>query len=104
MIKFLTGTVKAGFSLAAIAAAIFWSVHEGFLQANVFSQMTPEQTFTAFIWSSGIAGVLLLVAIVLSFATKSSGKTITADNGGIAIDNSGFLNFFKFFKKNSDDK
>lgn len=104
MLKFLSGTVKAGFGLAAISAAVFWSVHQGFIQANAFSAMTPEQTFKAFIWSSGIAGVLLLVAILLSSATKSNGKSITADNGGIAIDNSGFLNFFKFFRNKSDDK
>ena len=53
MLKFLSGTVKAGFGLAAIAAAVFWSVHQGFIQANAFSAMTPEQTFKAFIWSSG---------------------------------------------------
>ena len=104
MINFLAGAVKAGFGLAAIAAAIFWSVHEGFLKANIFSQMTPEHTFAAFIWSSGIAGILLFVAIILSFTTKSSGKTISADNSGVAIDNSGFLNIFKFLKKNSDNK
>jgi hypothetical protein len=104
MLKFLAGTVKAGFGLAAISAAIFWSVHQGFLQANVFSAMTSEQTFKAFIWSSGIAGLLLFVAILLSAVTKSNGKSITADNGGIAIDNSGFFNIFKFFKNKSDDK
>jgi hypothetical protein len=104
MLKFLTGTVKAGFGLAAIAAAVFWSVHEGFIQANIFTEMSQEQTFKAFIWSTGIAGFLLFVAILLSSAAKSNGKTITADNGGIAIDNSGFLNFIKFFKKNSDEK
>ena len=48
MINFLEGAVKAGFGLAAIAAAIFWSVHEGFFQENIFSQMNPEQTLTAF--------------------------------------------------------
>jgi hypothetical protein len=104
MINFLAGTVRAGFGLAAISAAMCWSVHEGFLQANVFSRMNPEQTFIAFLWSTGIAGILLLVAIILSSTTTSSGKTINADNGGIAIDNSGLLNFFRFFKKNSDDK
>jgi hypothetical protein len=104
MLKFLAETVKAGFGLAAISAAIFWSVHQGFLQANVFSAMTSEQTFKAFIWSSGIAGILLFVAILLSAATKSNGKSITADNGGVAIDNSGFFNIFKFFRNKSDDK
>lgn len=104
MLSFLSGTVKAGFGLAAISAAIFLSVHQGFLQANVFSTMTPEQTFIAFIWSSGLAGVLLLVAILLSTVTKSNGKSITADNGGIAIDNSGLLNVFKFLRNKPDDK
>lgn len=103
MINFLSGTVKAGFGLAAIAAAIFWSVHQGYLQANIFSQMNSDQTFRAFIWSSGIAGGLLFFAILISSFTKTSGKTITADNGGIAIDNSGLLNFFKFFRKKSDN-
>ncbi len=104
MLKFLAGTVKAGFGLAAISAAVFWSVHEGFVKAKIFNKMTPEQTFDAFIWSSSLAGGLLFIAIVLSSATKSNGKTITADNGGIAIDNSGFLNFIKFFRKKTDEK
>lgn len=103
MLNFLSGTVKAGFGLASISAALFWTVHEGFIKAEVFSAMTPEQTFLAFIWSSGIAGVLLLFSILLS-AAKVNGKSISADNGGIAIDNSGFFNVFKLFKKKSDGK
>lgn len=104
MLKFLTGTAKAGFGLASIAAAIFWSVHQGFLQAKVFSKMTPEQTYNSFIWCSGIAGILLLVAIFLSAGKAESGKKITADNGGTAIDNSGFLNSFRFSKDKPEDK
>lgn len=100
MLNFLSTAVKAGFGLAAISAAIFWTVHQGFIQANIFSQMTAEQTFSAFIWSSSIAGGMLLVAILLSAGSNSKGKSITADNRGIAIDNSGFLNFIKIFKKN----
>jgi len=104
MIDFLKVAVKAGFGLAAIAAATFWSIHEGFIQANLFSQMSAEQTLAAFKWSSGIAGLLLLVTIFLSFSSKSTGKTITSDNGGISVDNSGFLNKFNIFKKNKGDK
>lgn len=104
MLNFLAGTVRAGFGLAAIAAAIFWSVHQGFLQANIFSAMTPEQTYKSFIWSIVIAGALLFFAIFLSAAVKSNGKSISADNNSIAIDNSGFRNYFKFFRKKPDDK
>ncbi|TOE68988.1 hypothetical protein CGJ37_23705 [Vibrio parahaemolyticus] len=103
MLQFLTSAAKAGFSLAAIAAAVFWSLHEGFIQANVFSQMTSDQTYNAFIWSSGIAGLLFLVAILLS-SGSNGGKTISADNGGTAIDNSGFLNRFKFLDRKSKDE
>lgn len=104
MLGFLSFAVKAGFGLAAISAAIFLSVHQGFFKANVFSVMTPEQTFKAFIWSSGLAAILLFFSILLSAATKSNAKTITADNGGIAIDNSGLLNFFKIFRNKPDNK
>lgn len=104
MIDFLKVAVKAGFGLAAIAAMIFLSIHEGFIQANIFSQMSPEQTLKAFKWSSGIAGLLLLVAIFLSYSSKSTGKTITSDNGGVSVDNSGFLNTFRIFKKNKGNK
>lgn len=104
MLSFLSGAAKAGFGLAAISAAIFWSLHQEFIQANIFSKLTPEQTLKAFMWSSGIAGILLLVAIVLSAGSKSNGKTITAENGGVAIDNAGFLNYFSFFKDKPDDK
>ncbi|EOD9425629.1 hypothetical protein ACJ5M7_001959 [Vibrio harveyi] len=104
MLQFLTSAIKAGFTLAAITAAVFWSLHQGFIQANVFSQMTPDQTYNAFIWSSGIAGFLFLVAILLSAGQKNSGKTISADNGGTAIDNSGFLNRFNFLDRKSKDE
>ena len=90
--------------MAAISAAIFWSVHEGFVQASVFAQMTPEQTYNAFIWSIGVAGIALILAIVLSAGNKSTGKTITADNGGYAIDNSGFFNKFKLFGRKGKKK
>ncbi|MFQ1876031.1 hypothetical protein [Aeromonas veronii] len=104
MLNFLAGTAKAGFGLASITAAVFWSVQQGFIKANIFSTMTQDQTYKAFIWSSGIAGVLLFVAMLLSAVTKSNGKSIIAETGGIAIDNSGFLNFFKLFRNKSDDK
>lgn len=104
MIDFLKVAVKAGFGLAAIAAATFWSIYEGFIQANLFSQMSAEQTLAAFKWSSGIAGLLLLVAIFLSFSSKPTGKTITSDNGGVSVDNSGILNKFNLFKKNKGGK
>ncbi|MFS1863152.1 hypothetical protein BCU54_018915 [Vibrio lentus] len=104
MLQFLTSTAKAGFTLAAIAAAVFWSLHEGFIQAKIFSQMTSDQTYNAFIWSSSIAGFLLFVAILLSTGSKNSGKTISADNGGTAIDNSGFLTRFKFLERKSKDE
>lgn len=104
MIDFLKVAIKAGFGLAAIAAAIFWSIHEGFIQADLFSQMSSDQTLVAFKWSTGIAGLLLLVSILLSFSSKPTGKTITADNGGVAVDNSGFLNKFNLFKKNKGDR
>ncbi|WP_042150202.1 MULTISPECIES: hypothetical protein [unclassified Pseudoalteromonas] len=104
MLNFLSSAVKAGFGLAAISAAIFWSVHEGFVQASIFAQMTPEQTYNAFIWSIGVAGLALILAIVLSAGNKSVGKTITADNGGYAIDNSGFLNKFKLFDRKGEKK
>ena len=99
MIKFLITALKAGFGLAAIAAAVFWSIHKEFIQSNIFEKMTTEQAFLAFLWSSGISGVLLLFAIILSSPSKASqGKTITADNGGTAVDNSGFMNRFSIRK------
>jgi len=106
MIKFLTMALKAGFGLAAIAAAVFWSVHREFIQSNTFDKMTSEQVFLAFLWSSGISGVLLLFTILLSSSSKASqGETITADNGGTAVDNSGFMNRFSIQKnqKNKED-
>lgn len=103
MLNFLTTTSKAGFTLASITAALFWSLHNNFIEAKLFSQMTPEQTYNAFIWSSGIAGFLLLIAILLSTGSNNSGKTISADNGATAIDNSGFLNRFNFLNRKSKD-
>ncbi len=106
MIKFLTTALQAGFGLAAIAAAVFWSVHKEFIQSNIFEKMTSEQVFLAFLWSSGISGVLLLFAILLSSSSKvSQAKTITADNEGTAVDNSGFMNRFSIRKsqKNKED-
>lgn len=107
MIKFLTAALQAGFGLAAIGAAVFWSVHKEFIQSNIFEKMTPEQAFLAFLWASGISGVLLLFAILLSSSSKASqGKTITADNEGTAVDNSGFMNRFNIRKreKNKGDQ
>jgi hypothetical protein len=100
MIKFLTLAFKAGFGLAAIAAAVFWSIHKEFIQSNMFEQMTSEQIFMAFLWSTGISGVLLFFTILLSFSSKPShSKSITASYGGFATDNSGILNRFSFRKK-----
>lgn len=104
MLKFLSLSFKAGFGLTAITAAILWAVHEGFLKAKVFSVMTPEQTFNAFIWSTGLSAALLFFSLILSAVTNQSAKSIKAETGGIAIDNSGCLNFFKFLKDKSDNK
>jgi len=104
MIKFLSGTVKAGFGLVSITAALLWSHMKGFINAKIFTTMTQEQTYSAFIFTVASSIVLLIVAILITSQEKKQGKTISSDNGGISVDNSGFLNRFQIFRKPNKKK
>jgi hypothetical protein len=99
VLKFLSRAMSFGAVLAAIPAALFYSVHKAFIQADIFSQLTSEQIYSIFLWSTGVIAVCLALGMFFSMIGKSStGKTITADNGGIAIDASGNKNSINISK------
>jgi len=90
MLSFFTITSRLGAVCASIGAALFWSVHKGWLEVGVFSKMTSEQTFQAFIWSISGAFILAIIGFVVYVLEKRKPeKYITASDHSIAIDNSG---------------
>jgi len=92
-------TSKLGAVLVSIAAALFWFVYKGWFELGIFSQMTPEQTFQAFVWSSLLATTLVIVSIIGHVSSKkASPKSISASDNSIAVDNSGSNNSIKIRK------
>ena len=90
MLSFFTATSKLGAVFASIGAALFWFVYNGWLELEVFSKMTPEQTFQAFIWSISCAFILAIIGFFVHVLEKRKPeKNITASDHSIAIDNSG---------------
>ena len=90
MLNFFSTTSKLGAVCASIGAILFWSVHKGWLELALFSKMTPEHTFQAFIWSTSLAFILGLTGFAVHLLEKrKTEKSITASDNSIAIDNSG---------------
>jgi len=84
-------TAKLGAVFASLCAALFLFVYKGWFEARIFSTMSPDQTFSAFIWTTSVAAILVFISLIGHFMTqpKRAEKVIMATGGGIAFDNSG---------------
>jgi ABC-type Fe3+ transport system permease subunit len=89
MLNFLKLTLKAGCVLPSIAAALLYSINQQWMTISVFSTLTSEQTYNAYIYSLGIAFACFVLLIIVYSSSKNSSKTITASGNGNAIDSSG---------------
>lgn len=89
MLNFLKLTLKAGCVLPSIAAALLYSINQQWMTISVFSTLTSEQTYDAYLYSLGIAFACFVLLILTYSNSKNSSKTITASGNGNAIDSSG---------------
>ena len=90
MLKFFMFTSKLGAVGLSACATLMLSLHKGWLEAKIFSTLSPEQTFSAFIWTLSLSAVLVFVSIIGHFiSNRKPEKSITANNSSYAFDNSG---------------
>lgn len=89
MLNFLKITLKAGCVLPSIAAALLYSINKQWMTISIFTTLTSEQTYNAYIYSLGIAFACFILLIIVYSSTKNASKIITASGNGNAIDSSG---------------
>ena len=89
MLSFLKAALKVGCVLPSIAAALLYSINQQWLTINIFSTLTSEQTFDAFIFSLSIAFASFVLLIFTHISSKGRSKTISATNNSTVIDSSG---------------
>ncbi|MFB2681582.1 hypothetical protein [Shewanella mangrovisoli] len=89
MLNFLKLTLKAGCVLPSIAAALLYSINKQWVTISIFSTLTSEQTYNAYIYSLGIAFACFILLIIVYSSGKNASKIITASGNGNAIDSSG---------------
>lgn len=103
MIEFLSKTIKSGAVLAAISAAIFYSLYSEILHVSILESLSQDQLFSFLIISLVIFGVLMLVGLILSSKKTppptSPKKHLESHNNSITVDNSGLCNSLNIFKK-----
>ncbi|WP_041695647.1 hypothetical protein [Pseudoalteromonas sp. SM9913] len=68
----------------------FYFLYKEWFQLGIFSTLTPEQTYKAFIYSLAFSLVTLVVLVIAHIAqgNKSRAK-VSADHNSIAVDSSG---------------
>lgn len=90
MLNILKLAFQAGCGLAALGAGLFYFLYKEWFQLGIFSTLTPEQTYKAFIYSLAFSLVTLVVLVIAHIAqgNKSRAK-VSADHNSIAVDSSG---------------
>ncbi|MEZ9257446.1 hypothetical protein AB4125_07560 [Vibrio splendidus] len=73
--------LQAGLGLAGLGTIIFYGILERWLTLDVFSQMTPEQTYKAFIACIVGALVTLTLLIILKLASKTASNVSSNSSG-----------------------
>ncbi|MFQ2290600.1 hypothetical protein ACK323_03665 [Aeromonas enteropelogenes] len=82
--------LKIGAGLAGVAAFVFCSIYNQWLQLNIFSSMNAEQTFYSFIISLALLFLFSMSLIVLHYRENSKiGNSAIANSGGVAVNNTG---------------
>ncbi|CAI1026373.1 hypothetical protein [Serratia quinivorans] len=93
MLSFWKIAFKYGAGLAVISAVVFLCFNKQWVESGLFTSMTTDQTFYAFIISLGIAFVLAISFLICYYKDrKEKQKTnviINAENNSNAINNSG---------------
>lgn len=90
MFSFLKMALKAGFGLAAIGAALFFSIHKEWMKLDVFSQLTPEQTYNFFIYNSiAVFCSFVFLLIIHAASNRREGRTVSASHDSVAVSSSG---------------
>jgi len=90
MLNVLKLAFQAGCGLAALGTGLFYFLYKEWFQLSIFSTLTPDQTYNAFIYSlitSLVAFTILVVAHLVN-GKKAKGK-VSAENNSIAVDSSG---------------
>jgi len=90
MLNVLKIAFQAGCGLAALGAGLFYFLYKEWFQLDIFSTLTPEQTYNAFIYSLTVSLIALIILIVAHLVkdNKSTAK-VSADHNSIAVDSSG---------------
>ncbi|WP_283189583.1 hypothetical protein [Pseudomonas sp. PMCC200344] len=90
MLDFLKASLKTGGGLAVVAAALFYSMHVEWLKIGMFSAMTPDQTYKAFLYSLGATVVIaLMLMLIHASSNKKASISISARDNANAVNNSG---------------
>jgi hypothetical protein len=90
MLNVIKLAFQAGCGLAALGASLFFFAYKEWFKLDVFSTLTPEQTYKAFIYSLTFS-LIALVVLVLAHLVKGgkSSAKVCADHNSIAVDSSG---------------
>lgn len=85
MFDLLKNSLKTGCGLAALATALFFSIHMEWLKSGLFSQLSQEQTFSFLIYSLIMTGVAFLFLVLIHYRMKGRERlTEHSDRSSIA--------------------
>ncbi|PKG55240.1 hypothetical protein [Shewanella sp. GutDb-MelDb] len=90
MLNLLSTSLKAGFGLTAIATALFYSMHQEWFSLGIFSDLTAQQTYNAFLYSLAATFVAFVLLLIVHVSSKNSpSRTTRATGNSVAVDSSG---------------
>lgn len=82
--------LQAGLGIAGLGAIIFYGILDKWFTLEVFSQMTPAQTYQSFIASIIAAIVVLVLLIILKLSSKTASNVSSNSSGsGHAVTTTG---------------
>jgi len=93
MLVFLKIAFKYGAGLAGLSSVVFLFVNKQWVESGLFTAITAEQTFYAFIISLGITFLLAISFLICYYKDKNEKQKtsviINAENNSNSINNTG---------------